>query len=100
MPPRAPGSLPAQFIVPMKALGVTELPANESEWSGEIKFDGYRALAIREQDAVALWSRNRKPLDYPALRPALLRLRCTNAVLDGEIVALDEGGHSRFQLLQ
>ncbi len=84
----------------MKALGVSDLPADADDWHGEIKFDGYRAGALLQDGHVALWSRNRKPLDYPVLLPALEKLRCTSAVLDGEIVALDQKGNSRFQLLQ
>jgi len=51
---------------------------------------------------VELWSRNHKPLsaDYPGIVQALEILKCRNATLDGEIVALDEAGRSRFQLLQ
>jgi bifunctional non-homologous end joining protein LigD len=51
---------------------------------------------------VQLWSRNHKPMtaDFPDIEAGLQRLRCRNAVIDGEIVALDKKGHSRFQLLQ
>lgn len=84
----------------MKALGTEGVP--EGEWRCEIKFDGYRAIAVLNDGEVELWSRNHKPLDvdYPELVAALSRLKCRSAVLDGEIVALDEAGRSRFQLLQ
>jgi bifunctional non-homologous end joining protein LigD len=102
-PKRAGGATalaPARFIPPMKALSVEQVPAGK--WRLEIKLDGYRALALLNRGAVELWSRNRKPLtaDYPELAAALAELRCANAVLDGEIVALDAEGRSRFQLLQ
>ena len=90
-----------KFIEPMKALGVTEIPAGE--WHSEIKFDGYRALGlIRRGQPVQLWSRNEKPLgpDYPEVLAALAKLKCADAILDGEIVALDAKGRSHFQLLQ
>jgi bifunctional non-homologous end joining protein LigD len=99
MPRSRSGSASPQFITPMKALGVPGLPPDDA-WHGEIKFDGYRAIAIHDGSTAALWSRNRKPLDYPSLLAALAKLRCTSAVLDGEIVALDAKGNSRFQLLQ
>lgn len=100
---RLPGSdivARAEFIPPMKALGVTEPPAGV--WRCEIKFDGYRALALCNDGTVELWSRNRKPMtdSYPELIPPLAKLHCRSAVLDGEIVALDTVGHSHFQLLQ
>ncbi len=84
----------------MKALGTEEVPAGD--WRCEIKFDGYRAIAVLNEGQVEVWSRNHKPLDvdYPELVEALARLKCRSAVLDGEIVALDEAGRSRFQLLQ
>jgi len=84
----------------MKALSVDSVPAGE--WRLEVKLDGYRAVAVLNGDDIALWSRNHKPLteDYPEVVEALRDVRCANAVLDGEIVALDAEGRSRFQLLQ
>lgn len=83
----------------MKALGVSAVPA-DGDWHCEVKFDGYRAIAVVNGGAVELWSRNHKPLAYPEVVPPLARLKCANAVLDGEIVALDEAGRSDFQTLQ
>ena len=84
----------------MKALSVEAVPAGK--WRLEIKLDGYRAIAVVNSGQVELWSRNHKPLtaDYPEVTEAVSELPCANAVLDGEIVALDETGRSRFQLLQ
>lgn len=89
------------FIEPMKARAVTALPG-EGAWQLEIKFDGYRALAQLHQHKVELWSRNARALaeDYPELVAELETWDCNSALLDGEIVALDEAGRSRFQLLQ
>ncbi|MES2693097.1 MAG: hypothetical protein V4773_06465 [Verrucomicrobiota bacterium] len=97
---RGRGPAKAAFIPVMKALSVETVPAGD--WRLEIKLDGYRALAVVNEGKVELWSRNRKPLgeDYPEVVAALEKLACTNAVLDGEIVALDEEGRSRFQMLQ
>jgi len=84
----------------MKALGVNTVP--KGDWRLEIKFDGYRAVAVINQGAVELWSRNQKILtgDYPEVVAELESLSCQDAVLDGEIVALDPEGRARFQLLQ
>src|SRR5688572_29470382 len=91
---------PARFIPPMKALSVDAVPAGQ--WHLEIKLDGFRAIAVINEGDVELWSRNHKPLtaDYPEVVAALKEIRCVNAVIDGEIVALDAEGRSRFQLLQ
>lgn len=99
MPRATQPRIAATFIPPMKALGVDAVPASGS-WHCEIKFDGYRAIAVLNGGKVALWSRNRKPLDYPEVLPPLAKLKCSNAVLDGEVVALDPQGRSHFQSLQ
>ena len=68
----------------------------------EIKFDGYRTLAFLEDGNVRLITR--AGLDwthrYGLLPQAFAQLPCKSAILDGEIVALDEHGISRFSLLQ
>jgi bifunctional non-homologous end joining protein LigD len=48
------------------------------------------------------WSRNGLPLEqkFPAILKAVSRLKLRSTVLDGEIVAVDENGIPRFQLLQ
>lgn len=96
----APADSSEGFVEPMKALAVEQVPPGE--WKLEIKFDGYRAFALVREGAVTLWSRNRRNLspDYPEVTAALRRLRCREAVLDGELVALDAHGRSSFQLLQ
>lgn len=101
-PPRATATATssAVFITPMKALGVTTPPSGK--WRCEVKFDGYRAVALLNHGHAELWSRNHKEMsaDYPEIIAALTQLKCRSATLDGEIVALDAAGHSRFQLLQ
>lgn len=84
----------------MKALGSDSVPSGK--WQCEIKFDGYRAIAVLNAGAAELWSRNHNSLsaDFPEVVEELGRLRCREAVIDGELVALDAEGRSRFQLLQ
>jgi bifunctional non-homologous end joining protein LigD len=90
----------AAYLEPMKALGVSTPPSGT--WRCEIKFDGYRSLTVINGGEIELWSRNHKSLalDYPTVAAAAAKIKCRNAVLDGEICALDERGRSRFQLLQ
>nr|WP_274622071.1 DNA ligase D [Myxococcus fulvus] len=68
----------------------------------EVKYDGFRALAALVGGKLALRSRRGNDLSkrFPALAEALRGLRVKDVVLDGEIVALDAKGRSRFQLLQ
>jgi bifunctional non-homologous end joining protein LigD len=88
------------FVEPMKALLVGEPPAGE--WQYEIKLDGFRALALRDAAGSRLLSRNNKDLAgrFPEIAAAVDRLELDDAIIDGEIVALDDQGRSSFQLLQ
>ena len=72
------------------------------KWSYEVKWDGYRCLALKAGDAVTLRSRNANSLtaSYPAVAAALRTLSAQRVLLDGEIVALDSEGRPSFQALQ
>ena len=96
---RAP-RVKAQFIEPMLLLRTDRLPEG-LEWSYEIKFDGYRALAIKTSDKVQLRSRNDNDFSerYPRITAAVAALP-NETVIDGEVVALDESGKPSFQTLQ
>jgi len=96
-----PKTLPVTFIEPMKAR-LAESPAHGGDWIYEIKFDGFRALAFTNGDDVRLLSRNEKDFGkrFPEIVEAMGALKIDDAVMDGEIVALNEKGVSSFQLLQ
>jgi DNA ligase D-like protein (predicted ligase) len=85
----------------MTARVVTSLPEGD-EWSYEVKLDGYRALVIKDGARIQLRSRTGKDLTqtYQSVATAALRLRAAQAVLDGEIVAIDASGRPSFQALQ
>ena len=85
----------------MAALAVKELPEGK-EWLYELKWDGYRALLIKNGEDVQLRSRNNKDLTamYPGIAAAGRRQKTKRIVLDGEIVALGEDGRPSFQSLQ
>lgn len=89
------------FVEPMKAILLDKLPQGE-DWVYELKFDGVRALAIKDGKGIELISRNAKDFTgiFPEIADALKILRCKQVVMDGEIVALDGEGRSSFQLLQ
>jgi bifunctional non-homologous end joining protein LigD len=84
----------------MLATSVAELPRGK-EWTYEVKWDGYRTLALKEGQRVKLLSRNLKDAtaQYPSVVRAVAQVRADAALLDGEIVALDEHGHPSFQAL-
>ncbi|MGZ6276208.1 MAG: DNA polymerase ligase N-terminal domain-containing protein, partial [Syntrophales bacterium] len=85
-------------ISPMLAT-LIEKPFDRKGWFFEIKWDGYRAIAEIVKNNVRLYSRNDKTLNsrFPALIHALEKLPF-DAVLDGEVVVLDEAGKASFQL--
>ena len=80
------------FIEPMQCKAVTALYAGENR-TFDIKFDGYRCIAVKRGREVALFSRNEKVLNkrFPKIVQALASLE-GNFVLDGELVALDPQG--------
>src|ERR1700719_2085500 len=84
----------------MKAKLVDSMPPGD--WIYEIKFDGYRALALRDGSETRLLSRNQKDLGskFPEVKDSIAALDVQEVIIDGEIVALDEKGRSSFQLLQ
>ena len=88
-------------IYPMLATSVSE-PFDGAEWLFEIKWDGYRAVAFIENGKVRLVSRNQNELTgrYPELKDLAKSIKAKTAILDGEVVALDEQGRPSFSLMQ
>jgi bifunctional non-homologous end joining protein LigD len=88
-------------IHPMLAESI-EKPFDGPEWLFEIKWDGYRAIAFIENGKVRLVSRNQNDLTprYPELKDLAKLVRAKTAILDGEVVALDEEGKASFSLMQ
>ena len=72
-------------LAPMLATAAAALPEG-SEWTYEVKWDGYRALAVKAGRRVELVSRNGKDLtrDNPTLVAAVADLKISDVVLDGE----------------
>jgi len=90
-----------ESVAPMLAK-LSTLPADESKWAFEVKWDGVRAITHSEPGRLRILSRNGNDITdgYPELRPLNRALGSHRAMLDGEIVALDSEGKPSFQLLQ
>lgn len=90
----------AYFIEPMLLLRTERLPEGP-QWVMELKFDGYRALAVKSGGKVQLRSRNDNDfsLRYSGIVKALSPMP-DETVVDGEIAALDPEGRPSFNLLQ
>jgi bifunctional non-homologous end joining protein LigD len=97
-----PETLLERVFPPMLATLVSSPPTPDAEWLYEVKYDGYRAVTALSGGQVAMWTRNALDLTarFPHLARAWSRVVIANAVVDGEIVALDAHGRPRFQLLQ
>ena len=88
-------------VYPMLATSV-EKPFDDPEWLFEIKWDGYRAVSFIADGKVRLVSRNQNDLtaQYPELHDLAKFIKAETAVVDGEIVALDDEGRASFSLMQ
>jgi len=92
---------PLRFIPPMECLPVDQIPEGDL-WQYELKLDGYRTIAVKQDGEVDLFSRNGTSFNskFPSVVEALETVRIKRFILDGEIVALDEKGRHSFALLQ
>ncbi|MGZ8559293.1 MAG: DNA ligase D, partial [Chitinophagaceae bacterium] len=88
------------FITPMLA-GIAKNPFDDKDWLFEIKWDGYRAIAEIEKEEIKFYSRNGIDFSerFPAIFQALKKIK-HDAILDGEIVLLNEKNLPDFQKLQ
>jgi bifunctional non-homologous end joining protein LigD len=76
------------------------MPVNEDDWGFEVKWDGIRAVLYSGKRAGDVTLENRNLRDITFKYPELHRLGGLNAVVDGEIVALDDSGRPSFEMLQ
>lgn len=72
------------------------------QWLYELKFDGFRGIALKEGKQVRLFSRNARDLSkrFGRIVEAIANLPVKSAAIDGEIVCLDESGRPCFEDLQ
>lgn len=94
-------ALQPEWIPPQLAKLVSEAPDGE-RWLHEIKYDGYRFLAVLQGKKVNLITRNNKDWTarFPRVAEAVAALPVKNGIFDGEVVALNPNGISDFQALQ
>jgi bifunctional non-homologous end joining protein LigD len=97
---RVSGKKISHYIKPMLATAVDK-PFDGDEWLYELKLDGYRAIAELNGPKTLLYTRNGLDLReiYPSIVEELRKIKI-RAVIDGEIVVLDEKGKPSFQELQ
>ena len=90
------------FIPPMLATLVAA-PFDDPDWLFEVKWDGFRVETVVDGDSVRLWTRGEKDAAEwyfgPFLEPPTW-IAARQAIVDGEVIALDERGEPDFALLQ
>ncbi len=99
-PPSA--GVPGRKYRPMLATLEKNVPSGAG-WMFEVKWDGYRALAYIRGGDVKLLSRNDNDLTqrFPQVAKEIAKaVKSANAVLDGEVCALDDQGRSSFSAMQ
>jgi bifunctional non-homologous end joining protein LigD len=88
-------------VEPMKA-AIGDLPGDDDNWAFEIKWDGYRTLAFVD-GATSRWQSSNLidvTAKYPELSGFASAVNAASAIIDGELVVLDEEGRPRFDLMQ
>ncbi len=88
------------FVKPMLARQA-EKAFDDKDWLFEIKWDGYRAIANKSKKEILLYSRNGLNFQqtYPIVVDQLKKIKA-QAIVDGEIVVLNDEGKPDFQFLQ
>jgi bifunctional non-homologous end joining protein LigD len=100
-PPKARRAVAPEFIAPELATLVDEVP-DSPRWLHEVKYDGYRIVARKSGNEIALFSRSGLDwtMRFPAIAKALQSLPCKTALLDGEIAFVLLSGLTSFKSLQ
>lgn len=100
--PAARAAPPPWPVAPMLAKPSAELPSDRAAHAYEFKWDGYRTLLFADAGQARVRSRNLHDVtaEYPELQRVAAALGKRRAVLDGEVVVLDERGRPDFGLLQ
>jgi bifunctional non-homologous end joining protein LigD len=95
------GDLDARSV-PLMLATLEKRPPSGRDWCFEIKYDGVRVLASREDDDVQLVSRSGEDITtrYPEITAAVRSLATPRFLIDGEIIAEDEHGRPSFERLQ
>ena len=90
-----------RYVEPMLATLVSK-PFRDEDWLFEVKWDGYRVEAVVRDGKVSLFTRNGHDAEtyFPRLLTPPSWIEAREAIVDGEVVALDDEGRPDFGLLQ
>eukprot|EP00903_Cladosiphon_okamuranus_P004025 g4023.t1 len=101
LPPAGIPREPTSFVEPQLARVVSSVPSGR-EWCHEIKFDGYRLIAVKTKGQVSLFTRNGHDWTgkFGDLPDEISKISGDDFVLDGEAVIFDDDGRTTFGGLQ
>ena len=90
-----------QYVEPMLAT-LASKPFSDPDWLYEIKWDGFRVQAVIDNGKVRTWTRSLKDAEtyFPRLLTPPSWIEARQAIVDGEVVAIDDDGRPDFPLLQ
>ncbi len=93
---------PMPASIPPMLATLASKPFSDPDWLFEIKWDGFRVQAVIDGGRVRTWTRNLKDAStyFPRLLTSGTWIEAKQAIVDGEVVALDEAGRPDFSLLQ
>src|SRR6202047_1990996 len=93
---------PMPRSIPLTLASLSEKPFSNPDWLFEVKWDGVRGIAYLANGEVSVRSRAGREIsfEYPEVRDLSNQLDASEAIVDGELVALDSAGRSNFQRLQ
>ncbi len=99
---RAAREAPMPDFVPPMLATLADAAFDDPDWLFEIKWDGYRVEAVIRDGRAKIWTRNQQDAAryFPELAGAADWLEAREAIVDGEVVALDDAGRPSFSLLQ
>jgi bifunctional non-homologous end joining protein LigD len=94
-------ALPLGFVEPCQPSSAPK-PPDGPDWLHEIKYDGFRLLAWRDDNRVRLYTRGGYNwVDrYPTIARAVAALKVNSCFIDGEVVVCDEAGRPSFEMLR
>src|ERR1700686_1797888 len=94
--------VPMPRFIPLTLASLSEKPFSNPDWLFEVKWDGVRGIAYVTNGEVSVRSRAGREIsfEYTEVRDLANQLDATEAIIDGELVALDAAGRSNFQKLQ
>lgn len=85
------------WFEPMEPI-LTDSVIQDKGWIHQVKWDGIRGLCYKDGDNISLYTKSGRERSrwYPEVTEEIIKLKCRQAVLDGELIVLDSEGKPSF----